>query len=88
MELGLRAADISYPSFHKYDDHRGAALRPGAEGRWRKEGEAYIRINSEGLRDREHTKEKLGDTVRIAVLGDSYAEALQLEMEKDFLGRA
>lgn len=66
------------------DEARGYALRPGMEGWFRKEGESYVRINSDGLRDRQHTKAKPENTLRIAVLGDSYAEALQVPMEQAF----
>ena len=43
-----------------------------------------MRINSQGLRDREHPKAKPPNTLRIAVLGDSYPEAFQLPMENAF----
>jgi hypothetical protein len=84
LEIGLYVSDISYPSFNIWDEYRGSALRPGAEGWWRGEGEAYVRINSAGLRDREHTKTKPANTLRIAVLGDSYTEALQVPMGDTF----
>jgi hypothetical protein len=83
-EAALRVAGFSFQSFDMPDPERGMALRPGAEGWWRREGEAYIRINSEGLRDAEHAKPKPPGTLRIAVLGDSYPEALQLPMEDAF----
>jgi hypothetical protein len=54
------------------------------EGWYRKEGEAYVRINSDGLRDREHSKIKPANTFRIAVLGDSFVEALQVPFEESF----
>ena len=54
------------------------------EGWYRKEGEAYVRINSDGLRDREHWKIKPLNTFRIAVLGDSFVEALQVPFEESF----
>ena len=63
---------------------RGYALRPNAEGWYRKEGEAYVSINSDGLRDREHSLVKPRDSFRIAVLGDSYPEALSVRMEEAF----
>jgi hypothetical protein len=84
VEAALRLAGYSYPNLYTTDRQRGVALKPGAQGWWRNEGEAYIRINSEGLRDREHTKAKPPQTLRIAVLGDSYAEALQVPLEKTF----
>jgi hypothetical protein len=66
------------------DRYRGVALRPNAEGWWREEGNAYVRINSAGLRDREHAKQKPANTFRIAVLGDSFAEARQVPIEDTF----
>jgi len=54
------------------------------EGWYRKEGEANVRINSDGLRDREHWKIKPLNTFRIAVLGDSFVEALQVPFEESF----
>ncbi len=83
-EVTLRVAGFSYPEFYQPDAARGYALRPGMEGWYRKEGQAYVRINSDGLRDREHSKSKPGGTFRIAVVGDSYPEALQVAMEESF----
>lgn len=83
-ETALRAVGYSYPEFYLPDQARGYALRPGMEGWYRKESEVYIRLNSDGLRDREHAKAKPPDTIRIAVIGDSYPEALQVEMEDAF----
>ena len=70
--------------FYTCDDVVGSALRPGAEGWQRTEGEDFIRISKDGLRDREHSKIKPPNTIRIAVLGDSMAEALQVPMEATF----
>ena len=89
-EIALRIAGYSYPEFYQPDEARGYALRPNMEGWYRKEGEANIKINSDGLRDREHSKPKPPDTIRIAVIGDSYPEALPVPMEDAFwsvLGR-
>jgi hypothetical protein len=83
-EVGFRVAGISYPSFYTADEYRGFALRAGAEGWSRSEGEAYIRINSAGLRDREHSKAKPVNTLRLAILGDSYAEAKQVSIQETF----
>ncbi len=87
LELGLRVFGISYPYFYIPDDLTGYTLKPGTEGLWHKEGEAYITINHAGWRDREHSLEKPDDTFRIVVLGDSYAEALQVPIEKTFWAR-
>ena len=83
-ELSLRLIGFSFPVFYTYDDIVGSAFRPGAEGWHRTEGEAFIRISSSGLRDREHSKAKPSNTIRIAVLGDSMAEALQMPVEATF----
>jgi len=81
-EIGLRIVGFSSPNFVMPDEYRGFSLRPNAEGWWRKEGEAYIRINSDGLRDRERIKKKPPNTFRIAMLGDSMIEALQVPLEE------
>lgn len=83
-EVALRVLGYSYPEFYQLDYSRGYTLRPGMEGWYRKEGDSYVRINSDGLRDREHSKNKPLDTIRIAVLGDSYPEALQVTQEQAF----
>jgi len=83
-EAALRLAGISYPNFYAPDPDRGWALQPGAEGWWRKEGRAWVRISSAGLRDVEHAVAKPPGRLRVAVLGDSCAEALQVPVEQTF----
>jgi len=83
-ELALRAAGFSFPNFWQPDPLTGSALRPGMAGWQQDEGRAYIKINSQGWRDREHAIAKPAGTYRIAVLGDSYVEAMQLELERAF----
>src|SRR5215210_3901226 len=84
FEVFLRVVGYTYPVFYQPDEMRGYSLWPGAEGRYRREGAAHVSINSDGLRDREHAKQKPAGTLRIAVVGDSYAEAFQVEREKAF----
>lgn len=83
-EVTLRIIGFRYLNLYQEDQYVGFALRPGAEGWWTKEGETYIKISSDGMRDREHSKVKPADTLRIAVLGDSFAEALQVPVEMAF----
>jgi hypothetical protein len=83
-EVALRIMGYTYPVFYAPDNARGYALRPGVEGWYRREGRSYVRINSDGLRDREHAKAKPSDTLRIALIGDSYAEAMQVPQENTF----
>src|SRR5436853_7653748 len=83
-EVALRIVGYTYPEFYTTDEARGYALRPCTQGWYRKEGEAYVSINCAGLRDREHTKQKPPGTVRVAVVGDSYPEALQVDVADAF----
>lgn len=84
VEGGLRLLRLSWPDFYDYDPQIGARLRPGVKGYWLKEGGGYVSINSDGLRDVEHAVVKPAGTLRIAILGDSYAEAFQVDREKTF----
>jgi hypothetical protein len=53
-------------------------------GRYRKEGASIVEINAGGFRDTEHSVQKEPGTVRIALIGDSYVEALQVEHDEGF----
>ncbi len=83
-EIALRIAGISYPSFYQVDEYRGHALIPGVSGWWTHEGKGWVKVNKDGLRDKEYTKEKPTNTFRIAILGDSFAEAIQVNAEETF----
>lgn len=83
-EIFLRVIGYSNPLFYVTDYERGFALMPGVEGQYQREGGSYVRISSDGLRDREHDKTKPANTIRIAVLGDSYTEAMHLPMEQTY----
>ncbi len=83
-EVFLRVINYSFPTFYSADEFRGYVLTPKIEGWYRKEGESYVRISSAGLRDIEHSKTKPPNTLRIAIVGDSYAEALQVPLESAF----
>ena len=71
------------------DERFGVFHIPGAEGWWVNidapdEFQTYVRINSKGLRDREYPYEKPPGTYRILVLGDSFADALEVPLEDSF----
>ena len=83
-EVALRVMGISYPLPYMADPHVGSRLQPGFSAWFTQEGHAFVRINRAGFRDREHAIEKPADTVRIAVLGDSFAEAVQVPLEETF----
>jgi hypothetical protein len=84
VEAGLRIMGIEYPLFYDYDPVLGNRLRPGVTGYWTEEGQGFVSINSDGLRDREHPIPHPANTLRIAVLGDSYVEAMQVNEDQAF----
>lgn len=83
-EGGVRIANHFFPYFYCYDAARGWGLRPNAAGYYRREGAAYVEVNSDGFRGPDFAKPKPPGTVRIAVLGDSYTEAIQVPYEATF----
>jgi len=84
-EMILWAMKIDNPPFWRPDPQLGVRLRAGVEGWQTREGRAYVRINSKGLRDEERALEKPRDVYRIAVLGDSSVESLQVDLKDTFL---
>jgi hypothetical protein len=83
-DVGVRLANRWFPYFYCYDDYRGWGLNPGAHGWYRREGVAYVRINHDGFRGPDYPKRKPRGVVRVAVLGDSYVEAMQVPEDKTF----
>ncbi len=85
-EVGLRAVGFSYywSLYKRPDPQRGWGPAAGAEGWQRLEGKALVRINEAGMRDRLWPLQKAPGTFRIAVLGDSFAEAVQVPIEQTF----
>ncbi len=83
-EVALRLVGFSSPVFSQTDPVTGRSLWPGARGWQTREGRAYVQINSDGMRDREFSVTKQDRCSRIAVLGDSFAEAMQVKLEDSF----
>ena len=84
-EIAIRGLGVEVPpSLYRLDPDVGDTLAPGAEGWWTREGRAYVRISSQGLRDEEHAIPKPLGTIRIVLLGDSFAEALQVDQRETF----
>lgn len=83
-ELGLRIIGVSYPLPYQTDPFCGTKLQPHFSALFTKEGRAYVQTTSDGRRDREYPKQKGANVYRIAVLGDSYAEALQVDSSETF----
>jgi hypothetical protein len=78
MEVALRLLDQGTPQFYRPDPLTGYGLQPGARGRWTQEGSSFVRINRSGYHDRDWSPLPTAGTLRIAVLGDSFTEALQV----------
>jgi hypothetical protein len=85
LEAGLRVARDRYQaSFYQSEAERGYSLRPNAEGWNILDGEAYVRVNSAGLRDRERQMRRPAHALRVAVVGSSDAAALEVPFEDMF----
>lgn len=89
-EIVLRIAHVGYPSLGgkllllQADPYTGMSMRPGLAMPMYLENEVTVYTNTAGLHDHEHSKQKPPNTYRVAVLGDSFAEALQVPIEKTF----
>jgi hypothetical protein len=83
-DIGVRLANHWFPYFYCYDDYRGWGLNPGAHGWYRREGVAYVRISHDGFRGPDYPQRKPPGVIRVAVLGDSYVEAIQVLEDKTF----
>src|ERR1044071_1205502 len=84
LEVGLRVAGNTIPRFDQRDDYRGTARVPGAMFLYTAEGRGHVRFNAAGFRDHEWRLEKPAGTIRIAIVGDSYVEAMQVEEHERF----
>ncbi len=84
MEVGLRVAGFSNVAYHRPDDRLGLRLTANAHGHFTAEGDADVRINAAGFRDLDRAEKKPAGVFRIAVLGDSYIEALQVDLDDTF----
>lgn len=71
------------PPIKIFDDKIGFRLRPGMSGTWTVENPGSFTFNSFGFRDVEWTKRKKR-RYRIAVLGDSFVEGLQVDLHQTF----
>jgi len=84
-ELGLRLARVEFDAqLYEPDRELGWKLRPGARGVVSAETRQFVSLNSHGFHDGEHEYEKPANTMRIAVLGNSWTEALQVPVEKTY----
>ncbi len=83
-EVVLRMTQYGSMAFWQPDPVYGKALIAGGEAWYTNEGKAFVRINDKGFHDQNHQISKPDDVFRIAVLGDSFVEAVQLPYTKSF----
>ena len=83
-EVALRVSGFAGPDLYNYDYWRGWGLRAGAAGWQRSEGDAIVSVNRYGFRGPAVTPEKPAGVYRIAVLGDSFTEAQQVNYHQSF----
>jgi hypothetical protein len=92
IEVVLRTTHLfnARLSWTEPDRDIGWKFAPGREYWFFAENDHPItgRINALGWRDRERSVKKPPRTYRIAVLGDSYVEAFQVELERTFMALA
>ena len=92
LEVVLRTTHLfnARLSWTESDRDIGWRFAPGREYWFFAENDHPItgRINAMGWRDRERSVEKPPRTYRIAVLGDSYVEAFQVELDRTFMALA
>lgn len=89
LEAGLRLAGVPHREarFLCLDPIMGNVFCAGVEGAVPSPaGSQHVRINSEGMADREYPRRKPAGTVRIALLGDSVAASIYLPQEQKFEG--
>ncbi len=84
FEVAVRFTPFAKKHTITFESQRGWDLLPGAEELFTQEGRGHVKINRDGLRDIDHVKQKPPNTFRIAVLGDSFAEADQIDMHDAF----
>ena len=68
----------SYGIYQSTDPVVGPKLIPESRGVWSKEGFSKVEINSKGWNDFERQYNKPQNVVRVAIVGDSFIEALQV----------
>ncbi|MBX9693731.1 MAG: hypothetical protein K2Z81_15185, partial [Cyanobacteria bacterium] len=84
IELIFAWAGVGEQEYLCSDKDLGYAHMAGKSMTWRSEGFSRSHFNSHGMLDRERTFEKAPGTYRIAILGDSWVEALQVDRDKNF----
>jgi hypothetical protein len=80
-----RILPVAEVSLYGPDYHTGYTLRPNVEGVWTTENRTKVRISPQGTRDSDKSFSKPKGINRVIVAGDSFTEALQVELNKNFV---
>jgi len=83
-EVAVRVSGLAKVSLYTWDAYRGWSLKPGASGWQRNEGAGFVSVNRAGFRGPQWSIAKPADTLRVAVVGDSFTEAPQVAYEQTF----
>ncbi len=86
LESALRLLGVHFPTTDTHiDPVIGYALKPNVTGWETKEVMNRYQINNDGMRDSEHTLTRPPNTLRIAFLGDSTTEGVQVALEQTYV---
>lgn len=84
LESLFAVAGIGENEYLKIDPKIGFSPIAGKQVTWREEGFCRTVWNSQGMRDKERALTKPAGTYRIAILGDSFVEGLQVSDDQTF----
>ena len=84
VETYCNLAGVGNEEFLEPDAQLGVRHIAGKKVVWRLEGYSDEKLSSQGLRDREHAVKKPDGVYRIALLGDSATEGMQVALDKTY----
>lgn len=82
--LAWRIFPVAEVSLYGPDTETGYTLRPNISGTWITENRVHVQTNSLGLRDNPLPTAKPDGEQRVVLIGDSFAEALQVNLENTY----
>ena len=83
-----KVAPVTQASFYGPDPNTGYTHRPNSDGFWMQENRAWHRVNRKGYLGPAVSDIPSEDTLRIAVVGDSVTESLQVPDKETFIRQA